>query len=83
MLTILQAGAVVPASGELTREQAETAMARITDVYREAANLTFILEIAQEPTGAYRIHTVHRPDFVWFRVEEDGKPIYEAWATDV
>ncbi|MBU0717667.1 MAG: hypothetical protein KJ749_05410, partial [Planctomycetes bacterium] len=52
-------------------------------VYREAANLTFILEVAQEPTGTYRIHTVHRPDFVWFRVEEDGKPIYEAWATDV
>ncbi|MGB2987409.1 MAG: hypothetical protein WBE26_16205 [Phycisphaerae bacterium] len=75
--------AVRRTSPGLTREQAQAAIARITDIYRNATELAFVADIAQEGMGAYHIHALHRSDFVWFLVEEHGKPLYEASALRV
>ena len=82
-LLILQASVLLPASAELTREQAEAALARITEVYLEASHMSFVLDVEQEPTGAHRIHCIHTRDFVWFAVENKGKQIYQASAVRV
>lgn len=83
LLITLQACLALPASAELSRLQAEAAMARITSVYQNASFLRFQMEIAQGPLGKYLIHTVHTPSYVWFRVHKDGSALYEAWAWDV
>lgn len=80
VILILQTSGLLQTPVEPTRAEAEAAMARITNVYRNTSYLHFQLEIAQEPTAHYSIDGLNTAYFLWFRVRDDDTLLYEAWA---